>query len=187
MNKRFTNRLLSLALAWWLITTLAIPMSRAEPTEAVAISTVGEFQQFAKNCSLDVWSQGKTVVLTADLDLAGADFAPIPTFGGVFLGQGHTISGLRLTGPGSAQGLFRYLQPDGVVQDLTVKGTVAPEGTRSAVGGIVGDNAGTLQNCTFQGLVQGDEAVGLPAVPPMALSAAELLQEESRAGMPAFC
>ena len=160
MNKRFTNRLLSLALAWWLITTLAIPMSRAEPTEAVAISTVGEFQQFAKNCSLDVWSQGKTVVLTADLDLAGADFAPIPTFGGVFLGQGHTISGLRLTGPGSAQGLFRYLQPDGVVQDLTVKGTVAPEGTRSAVGGIVGDNAGTLQNCTFQGLVQGDEAVG---------------------------
>ena len=160
MDKRFTNRLLALLLAWWLVASFVLPVARAAEGEQVTISTVEDFQKFAQSCSLDTWSQGKTVVLTADLELEGQDFAPIPTFGGTFLGQGHTISGLRLTSAGSTQGLFRYVQPAGVVRDLTVTGLVAPEGTRSTVGGIVGDNAGTLENCAFQGVVQGESMVG---------------------------
>jgi len=160
MNKRFTNRLLSLLLAWWLVASFVLPVTRAEPAADVTISTVGELRQFAKSCALDTWSQGKTVLLAADLDLASEEFEPIPTFGGTFLGQGHTISGLRITKAGSNQGLFRYVQPGAVVRNLNVKGTVAPGGTRCTVGGIVGDNSGTLQSCTFSGTVRGDAAVG---------------------------
>jgi len=158
MRKGF-NRLFSLLLALWLLAALALPVWAA-PEDAVTISSVEDLARFGKNCALDTWSQGKTVTLTADLDLSGTDFTSIPTFGGIFLGQGHTITGLHLTTTGSTQGLFRYIQPYGVVQDLTVQGTVAPGGTRSTVGGIAGENAGTLQNCSFQGTVQGESAVG---------------------------
>ena len=161
MNKRFNSRLLALLLAWWLIASFVLPIRAASPEgDAVANRTAEDLRAFSKNCALDTWSRGKTVILAADLDLEGEEFVPIPTFGGTFEGRGHTISGVNLTTPGSTQGLFRYVQPGGVVRDLTVKGTVAPEGTRSTVGGIVGDNAGTLEHCVFQGTVQGESLVG---------------------------
>lgn len=162
MNKRQICKLLSLLLAGWLLALPALPTAWAAPavTDTVTISSEAGFLDFAKSCALDIWSQGKTVILTADLDLADAEFTPIPTFGGTFFGQGHTISGLRITAAGSTQGLFRYIQPSGVVQDLAVEGNVAPAGTRSTVGGIVGDNSGVLQNCSFRGTVQGDSMVG---------------------------
>lgn len=162
MNKRFVRKWSSLLLAGWLLMSPVILTAQAvsaEP-ETITISSEADLLAFVKNCTLDTWSQGKTVVLTVDLDLAGAEFSPIPTFGGTFQGHGHTISGLRITADGSIQGLFRYLQPGGVIQDLTVKGTVSPGGTRSTVGGIVGDNSGTVQNCAFHGTVQGDSMVG---------------------------
>ena len=63
MNKRFTDRLLALLLAWWLLASFAMPMTRAEPGDTVTISTVEDLLRFAKSCALDTWSQGKTVVL----------------------------------------------------------------------------------------------------------------------------
>lgn len=162
MNKRFNSRLPALLLAWWLITSLSLPPAWAAAPErdTVTLSTAEDLRQLAKDCALDTWSQGKTVILTADLDLTAEEFAPIPTFGGTFLGQGHTISGLRLIGSGSNLGLFRYLQPGALVRDLTVKGLVVPKGTRSAVGGLAGVNQGTIQSCAFQGTVSGETAVG---------------------------
>lgn len=169
MCKRITERVLSLLLVGWLLLNLTAPVAWAAPAgtasesameDTLSISTLKELQDFAKSCSLDAWSRGKTVRLVADLDLSSLDFAPIPTFGGTFLGQGHTISGLQITAAGSNQGLFRYLQPGGVIQDLHVVGAVLPEGARSAVGGIVGVNGGAIQNCTFQGTVRGKSAVG---------------------------
>ena len=160
MNKRFISRPLSFLMAWWLLVSLTLPLARAVSGDTVTIRTAAELQAFSKNCALDTWSQSKTAVLAADLDLTGVDFTPIPTFAGVFDGQGHTITGLRLTGPGSTVGLFRYIQPGATVRNLTVKGAVVPGGTRSVVGGIVGDNAGTLENCVFSGTVEGKSAVG---------------------------
>lgn len=160
MNKRFNNRLPALLLAWWLLASFALPMARAASGDTVAVSSAEDLRQLAKNCALDTWSQGKTVLLTADLDLAKEDFTPIPTFGGVFLGQGHSISGMNLTAPGSNQGLFRYIQPGAAVRDLVVRGTAAPKGSRSTVGGLAGVNRGTIQNCVFEGTVSGENAVG---------------------------
>lgn len=161
MTKR-NHRLPALLLALCLMVSLTVPVfcSAQAEGDVVVISNEAQFRAFAQNCALDTWSQGKTVRLTADLNLAGEESTPIPTFGGTFLGQGHTISNLRVTEAGSVQGLFRYIQPTGVVRDLTVQGAVAPDGTRSCVGGIVGDNSGTVQGCAFQGTVQGDSMVG---------------------------
>lgn len=158
--KRTANKAVCLLLTLWLLVGSSLPAAWAAPAGEITISSPGELLDFAKNCSLDTWSQGKTVRLTADIDLSGRDFAPIPTFGGTFLGGGHTISGLRITASGSSMGLFRYLQSGAVVQDLRVSGSVAPGGSRSTVGGIAGVNAGAIRNCVFRGTVKGDAAVG---------------------------
>jgi len=152
----------SLLLALFLLAGLGLPTVWADPAEGeeITISSVKDLLDFAKNCSLDTWSQGKTVRLTADLDLTGAAFTPIPTFGGTFLGQGHKLTGLHITAAGSGMGLFRYLQRGAVVQDLHVEGSVRPAGSAVNVGGIVGDNAGAVRNCSFSGTVEGSGAVG---------------------------
>lgn len=158
--KRIANKAACLLLAAWLLAGLTLPVAWAAPAGETAISSAEELLAFAKNCALDTWSQGRTVRLTADIDLSGQAFAPIPTFGGTFLGDGHTISGLRITASGSNMGLFRYLQTGAVVQDLHVSGSVAPGGSRSTVGGIAGVNAGAIRNCSFRGAVKGAAAVG---------------------------
>lgn len=157
------KRLAALLLTACLLAGLALPTVWAEPSDGnaeITISTVKEFREFAQNCALDTWSQGRTVRLTVDLNLSGQSFTPIPTFGGTFLGGGHTISGLRITAAGSNMGLFRYLQRGAVVQDLHVAGRVLPEGSGVNVGGIVGVNEGAVRNCTFQGTSGGEDSVG---------------------------
>lgn len=153
-KKRIGALLLAAAL-----TAGLFPASAAD-AGTVEIATPAQLSAFARDCSLDTWSQGKTVVLTADIDLTSADFSPIPTFGGVFEGGGHTISGLSLSHSGSQQGLFRYVQEGAAVRDLNVSGQVAPGGSATAVGGIVGCNRGTLTNCAFNGTVTGKTNVG---------------------------
>ena len=138
----------------------SLPTALAAEGDTVNVSSREELLRVVKQCSLDSWSRGRTIVLTADLDLKGESFTPFPIFCGAFDGQGHTISGLRLAESGSAMGLFRILQEGAVVRDLTVAGTVSPSGSASQVGGIVGVNHGAVQNCTFRGIVQGKEQVG---------------------------
>lgn len=134
--------------------------AEGEETITMEVATADQLVALAKDCRLDSWSRGRTVVLTADIDLTGTDFAGIPTFGGTLEGGGHTISGLTLTGEGSVQGLFRYIQQDAVVKALHVTGTVQPGGTRAGVGGLAGENAGTIQNCSFSGTVSGTSRIG---------------------------
>lgn len=105
--------------------TLAVPgILAAENT--ITIKTVEDLMDLSRNCTLDTWSRGKTVILENDLDLQRTDFTPIPTFGGTFQGNGHKISGLKLGGSGNVRGLFRYIQSGATVQDLTVAGTIHP-------------------------------------------------------------
>ena len=160
MRKQMANRALALLLALCLLAALpGTRIARAEG-EAVTISTVEDLLALRKQCTLDTWSQGRTVVLAADLDLAGCDFAPIPTFGGTFDGQGHTISNLHLAGEGPAVGFFRYLQTGAVVRDLHLTGTAAPAGNACQVGAVAGVNSGSIQGCSFRGTVQGESSVG---------------------------
>lgn len=157
---RRRNKKLSILLAAVIMLQLLTPVVWAAEPDVITIRTAEDLSELSRNCSLDSWSQGKTVCLTADIDLTGRNFQAIPTFGGTFDGGGHTISGLSFTESGNVQGLFRYLQSGGVIKDLTVEGSVCPTDFRDTVGGIVGDNRGQLLRCTFAGTVSGKTNVG---------------------------
>ncbi len=128
--------------------------------QVISVSTEEDLAQLAQNCRMDSWSLDKKVELSADIVLREYRDLCIPSFAGIFAGNGHTISNLEIVREGSAVGLFRYVQQSGEVRDLTVSGHVAPEGTKGMVGGIVGVNYGKIYHCSFSGSVEGDGEVG---------------------------
>ena len=165
------KKLLCLALCVLLATSAIFPVLATPDEEtaeliesilptALSISSVEDFLVFAENCRLDAYSQNLAVTLTADLDLQNTPFAGVPIFCGTFDGDGHSISGLTIAGEGSVLGLFRYVTAGAVVKNLTVEGTVQPQGSRDCVGSIVGENAGLVENCTFSGTVSASDKVG---------------------------
>ena len=141
-------------------TTQTETVQDTAPKDTVYLSSADDLIQLAKDCRLDSWSQSRTVVLEADIDLSGTEFEGIPSFGGTWEGQNHAITGLSLSQDGSVQGLFRYVQQGALVRDMTVKGRIKPGGTRASVGGIAGSNAGTIENCAFDGVVSGTSQIG---------------------------
>lgn len=108
----------------------------------IHISSEAELRDLAASCALDTWSRDKNVVLDSDLTLADPSFLPIPTFGGSFDGQGHTIHNVSITDSLSPAGLFGVVQAGGSVRSLHVVGTVTPSGDGRSVGGIAGENNG---------------------------------------------
>lgn len=128
--------------------------------EEIYIDSVEDLQKFSRDCWLDTWSQNKKVYLTEDINIAGSEFEPIPTFGGYFDGQGHTISGLSIKDGVSYTGLFCYTQKPAVIANLNVAGAVRPSGDQLVVGGIVGDNRGIIIHSSFDGTVEGADYVG---------------------------
>lgn len=153
--QRTTALFMALILLW----TLALPAAAAEG-DRVTIATVQDFVDFSRQCTRDTWSQGLTVELTADLDLSGANFTPVPIFQGVFHGNGHTISGISFSDKGSKVGLFRTLTQSAQVENLTVEGTLEPQGSASQAGLLAGENYGLIRGCTARGSVSGQEDVG---------------------------
>ena len=143
-----------------LISLLPVTQVLAEGDGAIHIKSAEDLRSLAHSCTLDSWSRGKTVVLDNDIELTDDDELPIPTFGGTFNGNGHTISGLSITQSVSPAGLFGVLQKDAVIKSLNVEGTVTPSGDSENIGGIVGENHGTIESCTFNGSVSGKRSVG---------------------------
>lgn len=156
------NRIIPLLLCAALLLSLALPAfaEEGEGQTVLTVSTPAEFLTFVESCRLDSYSQELSVTLEADIDLTGVEFESIPIFRGTFDGKGHSISGLSLTGDGSAQGLFRYLTETAVVQNLTLEGTIHPAGSRNEIGGIAGSNQGQILNCSFRGSLSGGDHVG---------------------------
>lgn len=126
----------------------------------IEISTEAELEELAANCTLDVWSRDKYVKLLNDISLQGNRGLCIASFGGIFDGDGHSISNLELDGKGSSVGLFRYVQAGGEVRNLSVEGSVAPGGSQNQAGGIAGVNYGKITGCSFSGYVSGNDEVG---------------------------
>ena len=80
-----------------LISLLPVTQVLADGDGAIHIKSAEDLQSLAHSCTLDSWSRGKTVVLDNDIALTDDDELPIPTFGGTFNGNGHTISSLSIT------------------------------------------------------------------------------------------
>lgn len=128
--------------------------------ERIDIASPEQFADFASNCFIDSWSKNKYVSLKADIDLTETEIHCIPVFNGIFDGVGHTISGFHCQGDGYVVGLFRYVEREGVIQNLTLKGDITSENEQECIGSIAGINHGTIKNCTFQGTVSGRDTVG---------------------------
>lgn len=157
-NKLF-SRLTALLLSCILLLTLCPAALAEEDSQIVHIQTAQDLADFARNCTLDTWSRDITAELDADISLDGTAFTPIPSFGGVFHGNGHTISGLTLSGKMSHAGLFNTLQETAVIQKLNVSGVIDVSGCEAA-GGIAAVNQGTIFRCTFSGSVTGTDSTG---------------------------
>lgn len=121
----FISLLLCVALLW-----PVFAYAQEDDGSIIHIQTQEDLRALAENCRLDAWSQGKTVILDNDLvlDETAEAFLPIPTFGGTFEGNGHTISGFSLDGENARAGLFDTLQESAVINRLAVAGQVTSSG-----------------------------------------------------------
>lgn len=157
---KFISAILTLCLAFSLSVGVITPIVSYAADDTVYIGSTDEFVEFAKSCALDSWSKGKRFALSADISLEGVSFDPVPFFAGSFDGNGHKISGLSIDGAHAPAGLFARLAEGGIIENLIVEGSISPSGEKCFVGGIVGDNRGTLRKCSFFGSVIGKGDVG---------------------------
>lgn len=109
----------------------------------------------------DVVNSGDTdinIILDNDIDLSDIDWTPIGTesrpYTGTFDGNNKTIRGLEINQSGTDNvGLIGYLGSEGKVQNV-VLANISVSGA-NYVGGIAGQNYGTVENCSVNGTVTG--------------------------------
>ena len=134
---------------------------------------------------------GLNCTLTSNIALTG-EWTPIGNsysnaYAGTFDGDGHTISGLQVSG-GDCVGLFGYVNGgtvknlnlvvtsvsgssnvgsvvgrnyDGTIQGCMVTGGSIKANGRAVVGGVVGNNSGTITNCYWQAGTNGNPNKGV--------------------------
>ena len=144
-------------------TAIAVPgLNGTNDTETVEIGTVEQLKAFRDAVNNKNTYAGKTVKLTADLDLSGeSNWTPIgdvnaypsKSFNGTFDGDGHTISNVTSSDntPGeTVAGLFGSVV-NGTIKNLTVKNVNIS--SSHYAGGIVAytSNSPTIENCKVIG------------------------------------
>lgn len=101
------------------------------------------------------------ITLDTDLTLTG-EWTPIGTYDnpytGTFNGKDKTITELKITGSNDYAGLFGCIGSGGTVKDVTL--TKASVTGRVYVGGVAGQNDGTVENCSVDGTVTGTGDTG---------------------------
>ncbi|ADG06577.1 GLUG motif-containing protein [Kyrpidia tusciae] len=107
---------------------------------------------------------GTFFVLGQDIDLGGTEWEPILSFGGHLDGQGHTITGLKITTTtADTVGLIGTLDSGGEISNLTLDNVQITAGNGSFdVGTLVGNNLGAVRNARVTGAltVSGANVVG---------------------------
>ena len=146
------------------MTNITVRNSRlsSDETWTEYIGTKDQLKAFRDKVNGGTTYEGKTVALSADIDLSGETWTPIGTnahpFMGTFDGGGHHISNLNVNMAKDYAGLFGRVQ-DATLRNLRVSGNVTS--TADYVGGIAGDaTRGLVENCIFSGEVSGNSRVG---------------------------
>jgi hypothetical protein len=108
----------------------------------------------------DGWTLDAHYRQTADIDLASvANWTPVSGFLGSYDGNGKIISNLTINATTEDnQGLFGRIFGSAVVKNVGLKNCKIVGNQR--VGGVVGLNGSTVQNCYAIGNVSGDRSVG---------------------------
>jgi uncharacterized protein (TIGR02145 family) len=135
-------------------TVTASPKLNGSGTEQspYQISTAGDLALLGELVKKgDANYNGKHYLLTADINL-NAGLSPIGTaakpFSGVFNGNGKKISGLKVSSTAAGAGLFGCNA--GTVKNLGLE-NVDINSTNTNVGGIAGENQGTITNSYVRG------------------------------------
>ena len=130
------------------------------------IGSATDFAQFAKNTTSKNY-RDTYFKLDVDINLNDKPWTPTGNFAGVFDGQHHKITGLKVSIADYRVGLFSQIDagsgPNASVSNLHVSGDV--ENTKPSeydcAGGICGNNStGVIANCSFSGSVRGVGIVG---------------------------
>ena len=179
MKKRILSLLAALALCLSLLPTVALA---DEPTGNwtdnltsqpngytvddsgnVSISSAEGLAWLAKQSQEDTFS-GKTVTLTADINLSDHNWTPIgpnsSSFSGTFDGQNHTITGLTIDGCSTYAGLFANIY-GGTVENVQLA-ACSITSTSTYTAGICGLNSySTIENChILSGSIHGSQYTG---------------------------
>ena len=129
----------------------------ATPTAVtpIVINSISDLQAIQNNLS-------GYYVLGADIDAAGFNFASIGTasnpFTGIFDGQGHTISNLTINNLSDQAGLFGIIGAIGTVRNVGLINELLT--SHFDVGGLAGENFGTVSQSYVTGNVSGVSYVG---------------------------
>ena len=161
----------------WLATTLLLVAAMVMPSVAWAynqpngkgtkespyqISSGDELYWFAAYVNGDPGKENGNytacAVLTQDISVSG-EWTPIMGYSGTFDGNGHTISGLQKTisgGGGCDIGLFGITAEGSVICNVGIVNCIfSLIGGGGSVGGVCGQNKGTIKNCYNTGKVDG--------------------------------
>ena len=110
---------------------------------------------------------GINITLTENINLTDMEWTPIGTnynnaYTGIFDGNGHTITGLTVTGSNDYAGLFGRIGSGGTVKNVKLEGVkIESDNDMSSVGGVAGDSYdGNIENCSVSGSVSGNSTAG---------------------------
>ncbi|UHC20203.1 filamentous hemagglutinin N-terminal domain-containing protein (plasmid) [Methylobacterium currus] len=136
--------------------TLIRSMTELDGIDGIAASNRGIAAQADGLSGRYALAQGLDASNTTYTDaLVGTNssFSNTTQFTGTFEGLGNTIFGLKVNKSTDYAGLFGFIGTGGVVRDLALTGlTVSGRGT---VGGLAGQNFGTVTNASVVGAVSG--------------------------------
>lgn len=156
--------------------TYAFSGGDGSENDPYTISSAANLAQLSANVKAGTSYDNKYFKLTSDIVLnnntneweswgttpPANKWTPIGTssyhFKGTFDGQNHTISGIYINSTTAAyQGLFGKVDAGGSVKNVTVDKSYIYS-TKTYVGAIVGQNYGTIENCTNKGTIVGTAA-----------------------------
>ena len=131
--------------------------TESDPYQIGTAEQLKRFRDIVNGSNGQTQNRGACAVLTAAIDLNNEPWTPIGNFTegnqiyyeGTFDGNGHTISGLNVTGDFQYAGLFGVVT-GGTIKNLTVAGNVSPSIIQCGAGGIVGraSDAAKIENCS---------------------------------------
>ena len=151
--------------------------------DTIKVGTYDQLQALALASTLEIKLTGKTIELTADIDLTGKVWTPFgfsktAPFDGTIDGKGHTIKGLSAAGytfdqnsiitnetnknTGPAYG-FVCIAKDATIKNLKFTDVNIDVENGLAIGAVVGDARGsslTIENVTVDGSVKAMDKVG---------------------------
>ena len=141
MNKKAKRSLSWLLVMTMILSLCAMPAGAAlADTPDLEIGSLAELQEFAAAVDNGETYEGKTVVLTADIDASGTTWNPIgekadnKSFRGTFDGSGHTVT-LSIKSASGYNGLFCY--NFGTIKNVKIAGSVETTAKNAMYNGAV--------------------------------------------------